>query len=62
MERELSIMNGDQLVGLNGFVKSIVMNTLLGMLQSLRDVDVTGEISIRISAAAPAEAPRRSGR
>jgi hypothetical protein len=54
MERELSIMNGDQLVGLNGFVKRIVLNTLLGMMQSLRDVDVDGEIRIRISAARPA--------
>jgi hypothetical protein len=53
MERELSIMNGDELVGLNGFVKRIVLNTLLGMLQSLRDVDLDGEFRIRISAARP---------
>jgi hypothetical protein len=53
MERELSIMNGDELVGLNGFVKRIVLNTLLGMLQSLRDVDLEGEIRIRISPARP---------
>ncbi len=57
MERELSIMNGDQLVGLNGFVKTIVLNTLLGMLESLRDVDVEGEIRIRISAAKPSGLP-----
>jgi len=58
MERELSIMNGEELVGLNGFVKSFVLNTLLGMMKSLRDVDVEGEIRIRISAARPAERPR----
>ncbi|MGA2613258.1 MAG: hypothetical protein ABSG38_07390 [Spirochaetia bacterium] len=51
MERELSILNGGDLVGLNGFTKKIVMNTLLGMLQSLHDVDVEREIRIVISAA-----------
>ncbi|MGO9409199.1 MAG: hypothetical protein ACLQCB_00460 [Spirochaetia bacterium] len=51
MERELSIMNGDDLVGLNGFVKSFVLSTLLGMLRSLHDVDVEREIRITISAA-----------
>ncbi len=57
MERDLSIMNGDQLVGLNGFAKTIVLNTLLGMLSSLRDVDLDGEIRISISAARPAGQP-----
>jgi hypothetical protein len=58
MERELSITNGDDLIGLNGFVKSFVLNTLLGMLRSLHDVDVDREIHITISAAKPPSEPR----
>jgi hypothetical protein len=50
MERELSILNGGDLVGLNGFTKKIVLNTLLGMLQSLHGVDVEREIRITIPA------------
>ena len=52
MERELSILNGDDLVSLNGFTKTFVLNTLLGMLRSLHDVDVEREIRITIPAAA----------
>jgi len=51
MERELSILNGDDLVSLNGFTKTFVLNTLLGMLRSLHDVDVEREIRITIPAA-----------
>ncbi len=51
MERELSIVNGGDIVGLNGFAKAIVTSTILGMLKSLRDVDVDREIRITISAA-----------
>ena len=50
MARDLSILNGGDLVGLNGFVKDIVLNTIIGMLGSLRDVDVSREIRITISA------------
>jgi hypothetical protein len=57
MERELSIVNGEELVGLNGFVKKIVLNTLLGMLQSLHDINVDSEIRITISAAGPEAKP-----
>ena len=57
MERELTITNGDDLIGLNGFVKSFVLNTLMGMLQSLHDVDVDREIRITISAAKPSSRP-----
>ncbi len=52
MERELSIMNGGDLVELNGFTKAIVTSTILGMLSSLRDVDVEREVRITISAVA----------
>jgi hypothetical protein len=51
MERDLSITSGDELVGLNGFVKRIVLNTLLGMLGSLHDLNTNQEIRITISAA-----------
>ncbi len=50
MERELSILNGGDIVALNGFTKSIVMRTIIGMLGSLKDVDVDREIRITISA------------
>ncbi len=52
MERELSIINGGDLVGLNAFAKAIVTSTILGMLASLRDVDVQREIRITIAPAA----------
>ncbi|HVP17369.1 MAG TPA: hypothetical protein VMU36_00130 [Spirochaetia bacterium] len=51
MEREISIMNGDERVGLNSFSKAIVTSTILGMLRSLHGVDVEQEIRITISAA-----------
>ena len=50
MEREISIMNGDERVGLNAFAKAIVTSTILGMLKSLHGVDVEREIRITISA------------
>ena len=50
MARDLSILNGGELVGLNDFVKDIVTNTILGMLGALRDIDVSREIRITISA------------
>ncbi len=51
MERELSIVNGGDLVGLNGFAKSIVTSTILGMLRSLHGIDLDREIRITILAA-----------
>lgn len=51
MEREISLVNGDKRVDLNKFTKGIVTSTILGMLQSLRGVDVEREIHIIISAA-----------
>lgn len=50
MERELSILNGGDVVALNGFVRRIFLNTLLAMLGSLHDVDVSREIRIIVSA------------
>ena len=51
MDRELSILNGGDLVSLNGFTKTFVLNTILGMLRALHDVDVDLEIRIIIPAA-----------
>ena len=51
MEREISILCGGELVALNGFVKKMFLNTLLGMLSSLRDVDADREVRIILSAA-----------
>lgn len=50
MERELSILNGGDMVALNGFVKKIFLNTLLAMIGSLHDVDASREIRIIVSA------------
>ena len=51
MEREISVMNGDERVDLNAFAKGIVTSTILGMLRALRGVDVEREIHITIQAA-----------
>ncbi len=53
MEREISILSGGDLVALNGFVKKMFLNTLLGMLSSLHDVDVDREVRIIVSAREP---------
>jgi hypothetical protein len=48
MEREVEILSGGKPVPLNEFTRKIVLNTLLGMLGSLRDVGLDGEIHITV--------------
>jgi hypothetical protein len=60
VERELQVLSGDNTVRMNGFVRKIVLNTLLAMIGSLDDVDMDAELRIVVgpaSARAPA-APR----
>lgn len=58
MEREISILSGGDLVALNGFVKKMFLNTILGMLSSLHDVDVDREVRIIVGAKESAPDPR----
>jgi len=58
VEREISIVSGGDLVALNGFVKKMFLNTLLGMLSSLHDVDLDGEVRIVVSAKEPTPGAR----
>jgi hypothetical protein len=46
MERELQLVVGGARVPLNDFAHRVVLNTLLGLLGSLRDVDTSQEIRI----------------
>ncbi|MCX7039321.1 MAG: hypothetical protein NT005_09355 [Spirochaetes bacterium] len=46
MERELEIMAGGEKIELNPFTESIVLNTLVGMLGSLRGVDMNAEVRL----------------
>ncbi len=48
MERELQILSGDSAVRMNGFVRKIMLNTLLAMIGSLDDVDMDAELRIVI--------------
>ena len=57
MEREISIVSGGDLVALNEFVRKMFLNTLLGMLSSLHDVDLDREVRIVVSAKQPEVQP-----
>ena len=46
MERELEIMAGGEKIELNPFTERIVLNTLVGMLGSLRGVDMNAEVRL----------------
>ncbi len=48
MERELEVLCGGVKVQMNGFAERVVLNTLMGLLGSLRDVDPDSEIKITI--------------
>jgi hypothetical protein len=51
VERELQVLSGGEPVRMNGFVKKIVLNTLLAMIGSLDDVDTDEELRIVIGPA-----------
>ena len=46
MERVLEIVAGGEKVDLNPFTERIVLNTLVGMLGSLRGVDMNAEVRV----------------
>ena len=46
MERELEVMAGGEKVELNPFTESIVLNTLVGLLGSLRGVNMNAEVRV----------------
>jgi hypothetical protein len=48
VERELQILSGESAVRMNGFVKKVVLNTLLAMIGSLDDVDMDAELHVVI--------------
>ncbi len=48
MERDLEIVAGGKKVWLNGFVKTIVLNTVLALLGSLHDVEMESELRITV--------------
>jgi hypothetical protein len=50
MARKLEIVADGTTVSLNEFTEKIVLNTLLGLLGSLHDVEVDREIRIVIAA------------
>ncbi len=50
MARSVEIVAGGSTVNLNEFTEKIVVNTLLGLLGSLHDVDPDKEIRILIPA------------
>jgi hypothetical protein len=51
MEHDLLILSGGKNVPLNEFARKVVLNTLMGLLGSLSDVDLAGEIHITLKPA-----------
>ncbi len=56
MEREIQIESAGRRVELNQFSHTVVLNTILGLVGSLRDVDVNAEIRIVVKPAKTARA------
>ncbi len=50
MAREIEIHIGDRRLGLNRFAKELIINTLTGLLGSLKHADVEQQIVIKIGA------------
>ena len=46
MERELEIVAGGEKIELNPFTESIVLNTLVGLLGSLRGLNMNAEVRV----------------
>lgn len=52
MEREIQVQSDGRVIELNAFSRSIVSNTIVALVGSLRGVDPEGEIRIVVKAAA----------
>jgi hypothetical protein len=50
MEREIEIRVGDKRIAMNRFTKEIIKSTLVGMLESLKHVEVDEKIQITLEA------------
>jgi hypothetical protein len=50
MEREIEIRVGDKRIAMNQFAKEIIESTLVGMLKSLKHVEVDEKIQITLGA------------
>ncbi|MCK5008538.1 MAG: hypothetical protein KAR73_14195 [Spirochaetales bacterium] len=50
MEREIEIRVGDKRIAINQFTKEIIESTLVGMLKSLKHVEVDEKIQITLGA------------
>jgi hypothetical protein len=50
MEREIEIRVGDKRIAVNQFTKEIIESTLVGMLKSLKHVEVDEKIQITLGA------------
>jgi hypothetical protein len=48
MQHDLQILAAGKKVPLNEFARKVVLNTLLGLLGSLSELDVSGEILITL--------------
>jgi hypothetical protein len=50
MEREIEIRVGDKRIAMNQFTKEIIESTLVGMIKSLKHVEVDEKIQITLGA------------
>ena len=50
MEREIEIRVGDKRIAMNQFAKEIIGSTLVGMIKSLKHVEVDEKIQITLGA------------
>lgn len=53
MDRDIEVESNGRRVELNAFARSVVRNTVVALVGSLRDVDPDGEIRIVVKAAEP---------
>ncbi len=49
MEREVELLVGGKRVDLNRFASEVVRNVVLGLMQSLRDVDPAEEVVLKLA-------------
>lgn len=50
MEREIELLCAGRRVAMNRFAKEVVLNTLLGLLKTLKGIDPEAELTLRIAA------------
>lgn len=50
MDREIELVTAGKRVAMGRFAKEVVLGTVLGLLKSLKGVNLEGEITLRIGA------------